>query len=49
MPKLPRAICHVCHRDVAVRSNGDLREHEVWDRTTGRYKKCAGSGMKGVK
>lgn len=48
MPKLPRAECHICHRDVAVRSNGDLREHNAWSRTSGRYEKCTGSGKKAV-
>lgn len=40
MPKLPRAECHVCHKSVPVRRDGELREH----RTLGQL--CAGSGRR---
>lgn len=54
MPPLPRATCSVCGKEVAVRSNGELREHHVYrpqaeqDPTTtlGRMRKCEGSGSK---
>jgi hypothetical protein len=28
MPPLPRAECPVCHGDIALRSGGELREHQ---------------------
>lgn len=46
MPPLPRGKCPDCHRDVAVRAGGEAREHQVYNRTTGRYEKCGGSGKK---
>ena len=39
--KLPRRICVVCAKEVAVRRNGTLREHT--NPNTGE--KCAGSGL----
>lgn len=43
---LPRGTCTVCHRDIAVRVNGEAREHQAWDAEDRRYRKCKGSGKK---
>lgn len=55
--KLPRAICPVCEKEVAVRRNGELRElreHRVYksqleqdtSKHLGRMRICEGSGRK---
>lgn len=55
MSALPRGRCPVCQQDVAVRTNGALREHfdgylpqaeQRPELTNGRMKKCPGSGEK---
>lgn len=43
MTPLPRRVCPICAKDVAVRVNGALREHV--NPSTG--KTCAGSGKGG--
>ena len=54
MPPLPRATCPVCRASVAVRSNGELREHpdhrhELYSVPgavrDGRVPKCSASGF----
>lgn len=52
MPPLPRGRCPVCGQDVALRTNGKVREHRVYlpqleqDTSThlGRTTVCVGSG-----
>jgi len=45
---LPRDLCPVCGRSVAVRRNGTVREHRrsVWPRRAATVPLCAGSGLK---
>lgn len=53
MTALPRAACPVCHKSVAVRTTGQLREHYVYrpqaeqdpSTTLGRMRVCRGSGL----
>lgn len=51
MSALPRGICPVCGADVAVRRNGEIRQHDRWETfATGtdldghRRARCPGSG-----
>lgn len=52
MSALPRGICPVCGADVAVRRNGETRQHDRWETfATGagldarRRARCPGSGQ----
>lgn len=52
MPPLPRGICPICRKSVALRSDGQLREHYVYKpqqeqdttKPLGRVRICEGSG-----
>ena len=45
MPPLPRGICPICHREAALRSDGQLREHrDMRIRGFKHYPVCIGSG-----
>lgn len=44
MPRLPRATCPDCQRDVAMRVGGFIREHKVRNRVSGLLETCPGSG-----
>lgn len=47
MTPLPRAICPVCGREVAVRVAGELREHTTASaELRGHRPICSGSGRK---
>ncbi len=56
MSALPRGTCHVCGNVVALRKNGDTREHYVYrpqaeqdpSRPLGRVRTCEGSGYPSV-
>lgn len=52
MSALPRGICPVCGADVAVRRNGETRQHDRWESFPGaagldgrRRATCPGSGQ----
>lgn len=54
MSALPRGTCPDCAKSVAVRRNGDLREHYVYrpqaeqepEKPMGRVRVCVGSGKR---
>jgi hypothetical protein len=56
MTGLPRGICPVCGKSVALRKGGLLREHYVYrpqleqelDKPLGRVRVCEGSAQPGV-
>lgn len=52
MPPLPRAVCPVCEKSVALRVGGVFREHRVLPHKpvlVGRPRLCAGTGLVAVR